>query len=317
MNSKQLQYAIKLSKTLCFSQAAEQLNITQPALSKQILSLENELGVKLFDRSTSPLSLTSAGEFFIREAKELLYKEDQMLRTMDLFKSGDAGHLTIGITPFRSSYLIPNILKEVRTKYPGIQIVLHEKGSDILRKESTEGKYDFAIVNLPVDDSILDIKPLEPDRLVLAVPTNLSHLLPIEPHARAVDFSVCKELPFVVVRQSQEMRRLFDKLCSASDFHPQIAVEAVSLTTAWAVVCAGVAATILPFQFVKHSQLNKDVTIYEIKDAAYTRQPVVVTKRNQYISNAAAYAIALLTQQSIPSSEQIMPSCYTAPAETE
>ena len=76
MNYRQLQYAIALSETRNFSQVADKLKISQPALSKQILSLENDLGVKLFDRSTVPLTVTPAGEHLIREAKELLYRED-------------------------------------------------------------------------------------------------------------------------------------------------------------------------------------------------------------------------------------------------
>ena len=66
MNSRQLQYAIALSEIRNFSQVAEKLNISQPALSKQILSLENELGVKLFDRATTPLLVTPAGQQFIQ-----------------------------------------------------------------------------------------------------------------------------------------------------------------------------------------------------------------------------------------------------------
>ena len=76
MNTKQIQYALALSETLSFSQVAEQLGITQPALSKQIQHLETELGVKLFDRNHSPLTLTPAGEYFVRNARELVYKED-------------------------------------------------------------------------------------------------------------------------------------------------------------------------------------------------------------------------------------------------
>ena len=75
MNAKQLQYVIALSQARSFSEVAEQLNISQPALSKQVIGLEQELGVRLFDRSTTPLSLTPAGEHFVREAKDLLFKE--------------------------------------------------------------------------------------------------------------------------------------------------------------------------------------------------------------------------------------------------
>ena len=294
MNSRQLQYAILLSQIRNYSQVAEKLNISQPALSKQILCLEAELGIKLFDRNTTPLTLTPAGEFFVQEAKDLLYKEDQLLRSMERYKSGEAGHLNIGITPFRSSYLIPQVITRVRERFPGIQVNLHEAGSDILRKEAAEGKYDFAIVNLPVDDSVLDIVMLEPDRLVLAVPIDLCSKLPSAAHGNTIAIKDCSNLPFVVVGQNQEMRRLFDKLCASANFHPTIAAEVVSLTTAWAMAHAGVGATILPLQFVDKERNSEQIRIIELNDAVYTRQPVIVTRKGQHLSESAKYAITNL-----------------------
>lgn len=170
MNIRQMQYAITLSQLRNFSQAAETLKISQPALSKHILSLEKSLGVKLFNRNTTPLTLTPAGEYFIQEAKLLLHKETQLLNTMEHFKSGINGKLTIGITPFRALYLLPNLVRKLQQAYPGVRIVVSEYGSDVLRKGAVESKYDFAIVNLPVDESVLDIIPLEPDTLALVVP---------------------------------------------------------------------------------------------------------------------------------------------------
>ncbi len=296
MNSRQLQYAIVLSQVLSFSQAAEQLNMSQPALSKQILNLEAELGVKLFDRGMSPMTLTPAGNHFIREAQDLLYKEDQLLRSMERFKSGEAGQLTIGITPFRCSYLIPDIVRQVREQYPGIQIRLQEAGSDILRKEAAEGKYDFALVNLPVDESVFDITPLEKDRLALVIPSEYTDRISFESDHQEIDFCQCKNLPFVVVQKTQEMRRLFENLCAAHGFHANISAEVVSLTTAWSMACAGVAATILPLQFISSKSFEANLTVVGIKNAEYSRQPAIVTKRGQYLSDAAKYAISLLTK---------------------
>lgn len=295
MNSRQLHYAIVLSQDLSFSQAAEKLNITQPALSKHILNLENDLGIKLFDRNSAPIRLTPAGAHFISGAKELLYKEEQLLRSMDRFKSGEVGELIVGITPFRSSYLVSKVLKKVKEKFPGIVVRLHEAGSEVLRKEATEGKYDFAIVNLPVDDSVLDVVPLECDRLVLALPNELKNRVENISTAKAIEFKACKDLPFVVVGETQEMRRLFDRLCALSDFTPNIAVEVVGLNTAWSIACSGVAATILPWQFVSEELSGTNITVIDIKDVAYDRQPAIVTRRGQYITEAAQYAMDLLT----------------------
>lgn len=296
MNTRQLQYAVLLSQMRNFSLVANKLNITQPALSKQILSLENELGVKLFDRTTNPLTLTAAGEHFIREAKELIYKEEQLLRSMERYESGQAGRLVIGITPLRSSYLISDTVKTVREQFPEVTIKLREAASGILRKEIAEGKYDFAIVSLPVDDSILEARPLEQDRLVLAVPKKLAHLIPNTDRLEEIEFADCKALPFVVAGQGQEMRILFDKLCASANFTPSVAVEVVELATAWTIASAGVAAAVLPKQFVEKGHHSDAVQIISIKNAPYTRQLAIVTKRGQYISRVAKYAIELLSK---------------------
>lgn len=294
MNSRQLQYAIMLAETLSFSQLAEKLEISQPALSKQILHLEEELGLQLFDRTTNPISLTPAGSHFVREAQKLIYREEQLIRSMDKYKSGEFGRLVIGISPFRCLYLVSEILKKVREKFPGIQIVLNETNSDQLRKDASEGKYDFAIVNLPVDESVLDIIPIEADELVLAVPKEISHLVG-DNNSKSIDFNDCKNLPFIAVGQSQEMRRLFDKLCAASDFTPNIVAEVVGVASAWALAAEGIGATILPLQFVKSNNFDSNLKLFSIKNLKNTRQPAIVMRRGQFVSEAASYAIELLT----------------------
>ncbi len=295
MNSRQLQYAIMLADVRNFSLLAEKLNITQPALSKQIQSLEKDLGVKLFDRSTTPLELTPAGEFFILKAEELLYEEEQLLQALGRFRTGEEGRLLIGISPFRCTYLIPDVVKKIRDRFPGVQVVLHEAGSDALRKEAAEGKFDFAIVNLPVDDSVLEVTPIQQDTLVLAVPKTLCAQLS-DSQKKELDLAACQNLPFVVVGKNQEMRRLFDKLCAGAGFHPHIASEVVGLNTAWALAHAGVGATLLPLQFVSHANFDDNLCVFKLKDTVSQRQPVIVRRRGQYLSDYARFAIEILTE---------------------
>lgn len=295
MNSNQIKNAILLSKVLNFSQTAEQLGITQPALSKQILSLEKELGVTLFDREHTPLSLTPAGEYFITQVNDLIYREDQLIKSLSEYNSGKNGSLTIGITPFRSLYMMPELLKKIKAKYPGIKVILQEENSTTLRREALEGKYDFAIVNLPVDSSILNVTPLEPDVLVLAVPNTMLELLPEEclQCKDYIDFKHTSKLPFVVLSPNQELRNLFDGLCIASDFIPNISTEVVGITSAWAMAKAGLGATLLPLQFVNNQYQNDSFTLFKIK-ADYTRQPAIVTRKGQFISKHAQFAIDTL-----------------------
>lgn len=293
LNSRQLQYAVVLSQTLNFSQAADQLGISQPSLSKQILNLESELNLRLFDRNHSPMTITPAGAYFIREAKELLYKENQLSKGLEQFKSGENGRLVIGVTPFRSLYLMPPLAKKIRDRYPGVQVIFHEASSTQLRKEASEGKFDFAIVNLPVDDSLLETVLLEPDTLVLAVPNSMIDLLS-DTSAREIDFSDAAALPFVVLGATQELRQLFDKLCTTADFHPNIAAEVVGISTALAMARAGVGAALLPLQFVSSQHFDDSLVLLSIRSTKYIRQPAIVTRRGQYISDYAQYAMSLL-----------------------
>lgn len=299
MNTKQLQYILALSETLSFSQVAEKLGITQPALSKQIQHMEKELGVQLFDRKRNPLSLTPAGEYFVRNAKELLYMEDQLRKGLERFQTGEYGRLTIGATPFRSFYLMPELIKKIRARFPGIQVTLCEVSSSVLRKEAAEGKYDLAIVNLPIDTSVLNVVPLKPDVLVLAVHKSMADLLP-ETQAGApleVDFSQVKQLPFVTLSPGQEMRQLLESLCAAADFYPNIAAEVIGVTTAWAMARAGVGAVLMPLQFVHSQDQDSDLLLYTVKNSPYTRQPVVVTRRDQIMMPYAEYALKILTDE--------------------
>lgn len=298
MNSRQLLYAIELSKTRNFSHTSENLNISQPALSKQILNLESELGVKLFDRNTVPFTLTPAGEYFIRQAQSLLYQEDQLIRSMEQFKAGEKGRLTIGLSPFRNLYMMPQIIRAFKEKYPGVQIILHETNSDQLRKDAVDGKYDLAIVNLPVDDAALNVTLLEQETLVLAVPNALVPRIhgAIDMDTYSIDFSLCKDLPFVVLSPSQEMRRYFDQLCTGCNFVPEITIEVVGgVTTAWSMARAGLGATLLPLSFVDNKHFDSDLTLFTLRDTTFSRQPAVVTRRGQFISEYAQYAIDLLS----------------------
>lgn len=295
MNSRQLQYAILLAEIRNFSQVAEKLNISQPALSKQILNLEKELGVRIFDRNAAPLRLTPAGEDFVQRAKDILYAQEQLGKSMERFRTGEAGNLVIGISPFRCLYMIPEVVGKLRERFPGIRVQLREMDSDLLRKEAAEGKYDFAVVNLPVDESLLEVTLIAPEQLVLAVPEALSQGL--VKGEKAVSIGDCAHLPFVTVGKTQELRKLFEQLCAMADFCPDIVAEVKGLAAAWAMVQAGVGAALLPLQLVRDMAGGENVRLLPLREQILVRQPVVITRRGQYLSEYAKYAISLLAEQ--------------------
>lgn len=291
MNSRQLQYAVVLSETKNFSTAAEKLNISQPALSKQIIALENELQIKLFDRNSNPLSLTDAGEFFIEKSKKLLFEEDVLLKTLEKYKNGERGKLVIGAVPFRSSYMLPRLIKNIKEKFPKLQVELQEYGLSVLKEGLMAGEYDFAIMNLPISEPQFKAIPLTPDTLVLAVPEELKTYMENWENDEIDNLYPGKNLPFVTVGKEQEMRKLFDMLCAEANIEPDIYATVTGVATAWEVVKSGVAATIIPKQFVLAKGEYSHVKLFEIKNTPYTRQSAVVLRHGQFVSEYAEYAM--------------------------
>ena len=295
MNFRQLQYAVVLSQVLSISQAAEKLNITQPALSKQILSLEKDLDVVLFDRSASPLKLTPAGESFIQQAKEILFRQKQLQLAMEDYKLGDRGQLTIGISPFRAGYFLSDVIKKLQGVYPGLQVVLKETNSAQLHRDALESRVDFAVMNLPVDEANLDVILLEPEPVALVVPAEMAKQLP---QKETITLADCKDIPFIALGKNQELRKLFDKLCVSCDFSPNITTEVVGITTAWNLAQDGIGATILPQSFIEGKNGIETVAVFPFGDKATIRQPAIVKKKGQHLSKYAKTAMDLIVHRS-------------------
>lgn len=90
---------------------------------------------------------------------------------------------------------------------------------------------------------------------------------------------------------------LFDKAVAFANFQPNIAMEVVGLSTAWAMCRAGVGATLLPLQFVQYVEKDDSITLFTLNKSIYSRQPVIITRKDQYISEYAQFAIKLLTEK--------------------
>lgn len=116
------------------TKAAEKMFISQPALSQILKKVEDEHGVKLFDRRKNPMSMTAAGRLYVRTARAVKDLSDSMQSEFDDERNLERGELRIGVTPFRATYLLPRVLASYHRKYPGIDVVLQQaRNSDLMR----------------------------------------------------------------------------------------------------------------------------------------------------------------------------------------
>lgn len=170
MEIRHLRYFLAVAEAMSFTRAAEQIHVTQPTLSQQIVDLENQLGVKLFYRDKKGISLTEAGRALTEEARSLLAHREQALQRMARFQTGSAGTLTVGTLEFFESTFLPEITLELRQAYPGIRVLWRQYPLDQLRTNLANGRLDLNVTIIPkhFEFPTLVKTVVNRDRLILA-----------------------------------------------------------------------------------------------------------------------------------------------------
>lgn len=153
MTFTQLEYVVAVDTWQHFAKAAATCFVTQPTLSMQIHKLEQELGVKLFDRSKMPVVTTAAGKEIVTHARKILAERDELLDLLQLRKGALAGELKIGIIPTLAPYLLPLFIPAFTKKYPEIRLVINELTTDIIISRLREGKIDAGILVTPLNEN--------------------------------------------------------------------------------------------------------------------------------------------------------------------
>src|SRR5687768_15388122 len=152
MEFHQLRYFVAVAERLHFTQAAQDLAVAQPSVSKQIRKLEGELGAPLFQRARGEIALTQAGEALLPWAKRVLADVDGARHEVRDLAGLGRGRLSVGATPSLTTVVLPDVLARFHAEYPGVDLVLHEAGSRVLLERLERGDVEVALVILPVNE---------------------------------------------------------------------------------------------------------------------------------------------------------------------
>ncbi|WP_433478631.1 LysR substrate-binding domain-containing protein [Spirillospora sp. CA-142024] len=183
----QLTNFVAVAEELHFGRAAERLRMTQPPLSRQIQLLENELKVRLFDRTNRSVRLTPAGRAFLDEARRLLQQADHAAMSVRQVSAGEAGTITVGFTAASAYATLGRLLEVARTALPDVGIVLREMVTRDQVRALAEGGLDLGFVRPPVSDPDLEERRADREPLLAAVP-NGHPLAEGEDPVRLADF---------------------------------------------------------------------------------------------------------------------------------
>jgi LysR family transcriptional regulator, hydrogen peroxide-inducible genes activator len=166
MTLQQLEYIVSVDQLRHFAKAAEECRVTQPTLSMMIQKLEDELGVKIFDRSRHPVEPTKTGENIIEKARYILLNTAKLKEYIRSEKDGLAGSLQLAVIPTVAPYLLPRFFPSFTGKYPDVELKVSEIRTDTIIEYLISGKIDAAILATPLHHGqILEI-PLYYEKFV-------------------------------------------------------------------------------------------------------------------------------------------------------
>lgn len=243
MELRHLRYFVAVAEELHFGRAAERLHIAQPPLSQQIKGLEEELGVKLFERTRRKVELTHVGRLFLDEARLTLKQAERAKRIAVEAERGVRGCLRIAFVTSASYSILPIVIRRFRQQNPFIDLELKEMIPCSQLKALEGGEIDAGILRPPVDNKCMVMDTILEEPLVVALPAG-------HPRAgqKAVGLKSLEEDAFVMFprQHGPGMNDIIMQACHDAGFVPNISYEPNEMQTILAYVAGGLGIALVP-----------------------------------------------------------------------
>jgi LysR family carnitine catabolism transcriptional activator len=286
---RQLRGFLAAAASGSFSAGATKLGLTQPGFSLLIRQLEAELGVRLFDRTTRRIELTSAGEEFRSKIERVLKDLDEVCRDMRDLADRRRGHVTVGAIASATSGLLPKALRWLGDHYAGIQTTIHEDDAVPLVECVLASEVDFAVGPLVTPHELISLQPILDDPLICVFPENDPVL-----DAAVLTWRLISQRPYIaIVRQSSVHQVVRDALHIA-----KVDLEAVyevrTVPAAISLVKAGLGFAIMPELSLENVAIDGLVK-REIVDPPAHRTVGILTKKYKSLTPAAEVVVQALT----------------------
>lgn len=258
MNIRDLKYVIAVADKKSFVEAAKQEYVSQPALSMQIAKLEDELGVKIFERSKKNFIVTDVGKIIIESAKKIVNQLDDLKNEIKFYQDPYQGDLVIGAFPTLASYFYPNFLDKAIRILPKIRFLLIEEKTEILIKKLEQGKIDIAFLANPVKHDNLHFAEIFCEEFYLAV--NHKHQFA---KYKKISLSQIDSKELMLLDEGHCLRDQALEVCFLSGIKEQNSFRATSLETLRQMVAVGAGITLVPKIAIDSNPKIKYIAIKE------------------------------------------------------
>ena len=241
MNLRDLKYIVELARHQHFARAAEKSFVSQPALSMQIKKLEDELGVKIFERSQKNFLVTKVGEEIVKKAEIILREAEEIKNLSKNSKDPFASQFKLGAFPTLASYFFPKVVGKIHKKFPQLKLFLVEEKTEILIEKLKSGEIDAAMLASPILFDEFESKKIFTEDFFLAVPKN--HRLAKNKKIQIKDL---KNETLMLLEDGHCMRRQALEFCSKMHVFESQEFRASSLETLRQMVEIGGGITLMP-----------------------------------------------------------------------
>ncbi|UVI36589.1 LysR family transcriptional regulator [Brevibacterium spongiae] len=255
MNLEQLRSFAEVAATGHFTKAAATLHLAQPSLSRQISTLEKELGAELFHRAHGHIALTDAGQTLLPTAKRMLADAEAIRRDMDELAGLRRGRVRLGATPTLCVSLVAEAISRFHTAHPGVELELVEKGSRELIEALAGGELDLALITrtfeLAPQMPRLSLRRLLAEDLVViaAAGSDLLSANRAETDSAVpnqITLAEVADLPQVMFHHGYDLREATSAAFESAGLTPNIVVEGVEMDAALRFVERGLGVAIVP-----------------------------------------------------------------------
>ena len=289
MNLKQLNTFVHVAELGSLSKASDRLRTVQPALSRQIRMLEDELGVELFSRHGRGMALTEAGDLLRTRALAILRQLEETKADISEHAGLVRGRVVLGIPPTVGDVLAARLVKEFLRQYPDVTLRIVPAFTGFLLDWLQRGEIDVAIMYKPEKSPSLLVEELIVENLFLVA--NRSENL--SPHD-AVPFASLQGKKLILPGPNHGLRLLVEHEARRSGLELDVPIEADSLQTLKDLVIAGLGSTILPLASV-HNEIAQDrLTATALTDPALSRKLIIAQPLGRPLSNAVLYFLETL-----------------------
>ena len=306
-------YAVYLNQS--FSKAAEELYISQPALSATIKKVEEEIGLPIFDRSSNPIQLTMAGEYYIESIENIMKQEKEMRSHFNSLMDSNRGTINVGGASFFCAYILPTLAQEFQKKYPDYTVNILEANADDLVKCLRSGIVDIILDVEKRDSKLFDSSVWAEEHILLAVPRAYEvnnklekYRLTFEDVANGrylneeypkVSLKEFENENFLLLKKGNDMYQRSLKMCRKAGFTPKVSMSLDQLLTSYHIARNGKGIAFVRAGVTHSLETTDKLFFYKIDDENSYRNIMLYYKKTHPLSNVATEFMNFINEKKL------------------